>query len=51
MRYMTEDNRPQVQLDVDYEKGMGVSIGRIREDSIYDYKLTYAYSCRNVYGY
>ena len=39
MRYMTEDNRPQVQLDVDYEKGMGVSIGRIREDSIYDFKF------------
>lgn len=39
MRYMTEDNRPQVQLDVDYENGMGVSIGRIREDSIYDYKF------------
>ncbi len=39
MRYMTEDNRPQVQLDVDYENGMGVSIGRIREDSIYDFKF------------
>ncbi|WP_283684691.1 aspartate-semialdehyde dehydrogenase [Parablautia sp. Marseille-Q6255] len=39
IRYMTEDNRPQVQLDVDYENGMGVSIGRIREDSIYDFKF------------
>ena len=39
MRYMTEDNRPQVQLDVNYENGMGVSIGRIREDSIYDFKF------------
>ena len=39
MRYMTEDNRPQVQLDVDYENGMGINIGRIREDSIYDYKF------------
>ena len=36
---MQEDNRPQVTLDVDYEKGMGVSIGRIREDSIYDFKF------------
>ena len=26
-------------MDVDYEKGMGVSIGRLREDSIYDYKF------------
>lgn len=39
IRYMQEDNRPQVSLDVDYENGMGVSIGRIREDSIYDFKF------------
>ena len=39
IRYMEEDNRPQVQLDVNYENGMGVSIGRLREDSIYDYKF------------
>lgn len=39
IRYMAEDNRPQVQLDVDYENGMGVSIGRIREDSVYDFKF------------
>ena len=37
IRYMEEDNRPQVSLDVDYERGMGVSVGRIREDSIYDW--------------
>ncbi|MCD7834424.1 MAG: aspartate-semialdehyde dehydrogenase [Lachnospiraceae bacterium] len=39
IQYMEEDNRPQVVLDVDYEKGMGVSIGRLREDTIYDYKF------------
>lgn len=39
IRYMEEDNRPQVQLDVDYENGMGVSVGRIREDSVYDWKF------------
>ncbi|MCD7820335.1 MAG: aspartate-semialdehyde dehydrogenase family protein, partial [Lachnospiraceae bacterium] len=39
IRYMREDNRPQVTLDVDYENGMGVSVGRLREDSIYDYKF------------
>ena len=39
IQYMQDDNRPQVQLDVDYENGMGVSIGRIREDSIYDFKF------------
>ena len=36
---MQEDNRPQVTLDVDYENGMGISVGRIREDSIYDFKF------------
>ena len=39
IQYLEEDNRPQVPLDVDYENGMGISIGRIREDSIYDYKF------------
>ena len=39
IRYMEEDNRPQVQADVDYENGMGVSIGRLREDKVYDYKF------------
>ena len=39
IQYLEEDNRPQVSLDVDYERGMGVSIGRLREDSIYDYKF------------
>ncbi len=39
IQYMREDDRPQVQLDVDYENGMGVSIGRIREDSVYDFKF------------
>ena len=39
MRYMEEDNRPQVALDVDYENGMGISVGRLREDTVYDYKF------------
>ena len=39
IRYMEEDDRPQVRLDVDYERGMGVSIGRLREDTIYDWKF------------
>lgn len=39
IQYLEEDNRPQVTLDVDYENGMGVSIGRLREDSLYDYKF------------
>ena len=39
IQYLEEDNRPQVTLDVNYEGGMGVSIGRLREDTIYDYKF------------
>lgn len=39
IRYMEEDNRPQVTLDVDYERGMGISVGRLREDTVYDYKF------------
>ena len=39
IQYLEEDNRPQVKLDVDYEHGMGVSIGRLREDSMYDFKF------------
>ena len=39
IQYLEEDNRPQVKLDVDYERGMGVSIGRIREDKVYDFKF------------
>lgn len=37
--YFEEDNRPQAALDRDLEGGMGVSVGRLREDKIYDYKF------------
>lgn len=39
IQYLEEDNRPQVSMDVDYENGMGISVGRLREDSLYDYKF------------
>ena len=39
IQYLEEDNRPQISLDVDYENGMGVSVGRLREDTLYDYKF------------
>ncbi|MBR1629070.1 MAG: aspartate-semialdehyde dehydrogenase [Lachnospiraceae bacterium] len=39
IRYMEEDNRPQVMQDVNFENGMGISIGRLREDTVYDYKF------------
>ncbi|MBI2431136.1 MAG: aspartate-semialdehyde dehydrogenase [Candidatus Levybacteria bacterium] len=34
-----EENRPQTHLDRDIGKGMGISVGRLREDSIFDYKF------------
>ncbi|MDQ8736616.1 aspartate-semialdehyde dehydrogenase [Paenibacillus sp. LHD-38] len=37
--YFEEENRPQTKLDRDIERGMGISAGRLREDSIYDYKF------------
>ncbi|WP_274653382.1 aspartate-semialdehyde dehydrogenase [Paenibacillus humicola] len=37
--YFEEENRPQTKLDRELERGMGVSAGRLREDSIYDYKF------------
>lgn len=39
IQYMEEDDHPQVTLDVDFGKGMGVSIGRLREDTVYDWKF------------
>lgn len=39
IQYFEEDNRPQPQLDRDYERGMGVSLGRLREDTLFDYKF------------
>ncbi len=37
--YFEEDNRPQAKLDRDIFGGMGVCAGRLREDSVYDYKF------------
>ncbi len=39
LNYFTEDDMPQTKLARDLEKGMAVSIGRLREDSQYDYKF------------
>ncbi len=39
IRYMEEENRPQAQIDRDFENGMGISMGRLREDTVYDYKF------------
>ncbi len=37
--YFEEENRPQTGLDRDLYGGMGVSVGRLREDTVYDYKF------------
>ncbi|MBU9743965.1 aspartate-semialdehyde dehydrogenase [Lachnospiraceae bacterium ASD3451] len=39
IQYLEEDNRPQVKMDVNFENGMGISVGRLREDTVYDYKF------------
>ena len=39
LHYFEEDDRPQPKLDRMIENGMAVSIGRLREDTQYDYKF------------
>ncbi|MBQ3556396.1 MAG: aspartate-semialdehyde dehydrogenase [Oscillospiraceae bacterium] len=39
LHYFEEDNRPQTNLDRNTENGMAVCLGRLREDSQYDYKF------------
>lgn len=39
LNYFEEDNRPQAKLDRNLEGGMAVSVGRLREDTMFDYKF------------
>lgn len=39
LNYFEEDNRPQTKLERELEGGMAISMGRLREDSQYDYKF------------
>ena len=39
LTYFEQDDRPQTRLDRDLEGGMGVSVGRLRPDTQYDYKF------------
>ena len=39
LTYFEEDNRPQTALDRDLYGGMGVSLGRLRPDTVYDFKF------------
>ena len=39
LTYFEEENRPQTRLDRDLFGGMGIAIGRLREDTLFDYKF------------
>ena len=39
LQYFEDPYRPQTRLDRDFERGFGVSIGRLREDRIFDYRF------------
>jgi aspartate-semialdehyde dehydrogenase len=39
IRYFEEVDRPQTKLERDFENGMGITIGRLREDTLHDYKF------------
>ncbi len=39
MKYFDEEDRPQTKLDRNYEKGMGITVGRLRKDPILGWKL------------
>jgi aspartate-semialdehyde dehydrogenase len=39
LKYFEEDDRPQTRLDREFENGMGVTIGRLREDLILDWRF------------
>lgn len=39
INYFEENDRPQTKLDRGLENGMAISVGRLREDTQYDYKL------------
>ncbi len=39
LTYFEEENRPQTRLDRDLYGGMGIAVGRLREDAILDYKF------------
>ena len=41
IQYLEDDNRPQVTLDVDYENGNSVSVGRLREEDTIGNSLVY----------
>lgn len=49
LKYIEEDDRPQTRLDRNFGNGMGVTIGRLRKDNVFDYKF-FALSHNTVRG-
>ena len=39
LQYFEDPSRPQTRLDRDFQRGFGVSIGRLREDRIFDWRF------------
>ena len=39
LQYFDDPSRPQTRLDRDFQRGFGVSIGRLREDKIFDWRF------------
>ena len=39
IKYFNEEDRPQTKLDRNYEKGMGITVGRLRKDPILGWKF------------
>ena len=39
LTYYEEEDRPQTRLDRDFQNGMGITLGRLREDNLFDYKF------------
>lgn len=39
IKYFEEENRPQTKLDRDYENGMGITMGRLRRDKVFDWQF------------
>ncbi|MDO5435104.1 MAG: aspartate-semialdehyde dehydrogenase [Clostridia bacterium] len=39
LQYFEDPSRPQTRLDRDFQNGFGISIGRLREDRIFDWRF------------
>jgi aspartate-semialdehyde dehydrogenase len=39
IKYFEQDNRPQTRLDRNFERGMGIAMGRLQEDEHFDWRF------------